>query len=77
MNSPFVQRMALSAASRSAVAAATTPPEQIKTLFHAILSRDPTADELELAQSLLDSSSGELATLSQALLMTNEFLFVD
>ncbi|MEZ6052664.1 MAG: hypothetical protein R3C02_14965 [Planctomycetaceae bacterium] len=67
----------MSAASRSEVATPATVSEQIKTLFRAILSRDPTVDEMELAQSLLDSSSGELATLSQALLMTNEFLFVD
>jgi len=56
--------------------------EGVRQLYHRLLGREPAADELGLAKRYVSSSGKPLETgswgeLAQALLLSNEFLFVD
>ncbi|MCA9074498.1 MAG: PSD1 domain-containing protein [Planctomycetaceae bacterium] len=77
MNAPFVQKMAESVIARPDVQSMSSPDEQVTAMFRVILGRDPSEDERRLALDLLSTGDGQLIKLSHALLMTNEFLFVD
>ena len=76
MNNPFVrtisQRMAKRLPKKS-------PPAAINQLYAKLFSRPATKEELALAQQLLGSKPKDTdwTKLIQALLMTNEFVFVD
>ncbi len=83
MNSPFVLDQARRIATDS-YAGAADDPARFVLMYHKIFARDPTSEERELALRFL----GEALTtptekqtpwdrLSQALLLTNEFWFVD
>jgi hypothetical protein len=76
MNAPFPQQMASHVAQRPVVRDAATAQEQAKALYQIVLSREPSPEELQLAVGFLDGE-GNAEQLAQALLLTNEFLFVD
>ena len=82
LNSPFLQQQAEEVAN-SVLAESPSGTEVIVcNLFHRILLRDPTIDELSDAVELVQSESGEVprenwAFLTHSLLATNEFLHVD
>jgi hypothetical protein len=76
MNSPFVQEMAAAVAARPDVQQAAGE-EQVVQLFRAILGRDPDDAERSLLSDYLQSHPDALRETAQALLLTNEFLFVE
>ena len=76
MNAPFPQQMAGAIAKRPEVQAAQGSASQVRVLYEIILSRDPQPTELQRAVDYLQSA-GSIPQLAQALLLTNEFLFVD
>lgn len=77
MNAPFVQQMAEAVAARPDMQSTSSLDDQVTAMFRVILGRDPSDDERRLALDLLTTDAGQLVKLSHALLMTNEFLFVD
>jgi hypothetical protein len=92
MNSPFVIEQAKQLAARPEINTASPPSERIAALYRAIFARAPQPEEIALGQQFLaaaapsadQTSVGPIAaTLSpleqyvQALLMSNEFVFID
>jgi hypothetical protein len=92
MNSPFVIEQARHLASRPEINSASQPSEKIAALYRLIFARPPQPDEITLGQQFLgqavppaeQTSPGPDAMLLtsleqfvQALLMSNEFVFVD
>ena len=92
MNSPFVIEQARHLAGRPEVNAASQPSEKIAALYRLIFARPPQPDEISLGQKFLseavppanqtttgpDSTSlTPIEQYVQALLMSNEFVFVD
>jgi hypothetical protein len=81
LNSPFVRAQA------AAVVEAVAPEDcgddpAIRSVFRRVLGRDPSDRETALARGLLDRGEGlepreRWVMLAQALLASNEFLFVD
>ena len=74
MNGPFAQQQA------TAVADHTTGdgPERVRAVFRAVLARDPSPTEAEQVEAFVDGASERgWELLAQALLMSNEFAFVD
>jgi hypothetical protein len=67
MNSEFVQEMAANLAERA--------DQGIPELFRTTYARNPSEKELQACQHFLESAS--FPQLAQALLMSNEFMFVD
>jgi hypothetical protein len=76
MNAPFPQQMAAHVAQRPSVRDAAVPDERVKAIYRVVLSREPSPEELQLAVDFLTSDE-RTKQLAQALLVTNEFLFVD
>ena len=82
MNSPFVLDSAKSLARRSEVARESENIKKIQSLYHLALDRSPSKEELDAAlafvkDSLGKSDFGVWEELSQVLLESNEFMFVD
>jgi hypothetical protein len=79
MNGPFVAEATARLLARPEIAAADNTPDRIARLYEAILARQPTGEEQQLAAAFLgDAPAAESwQQLVQALLMTNEFVFVD
>ena len=89
MNSPLVIELASKLAERANSEAGGDPKIAIRKLYHRTFARSPTADERLSAEQFLDAeSSTETATpavgqftplqqLAQALLLANEFVFID
>jgi hypothetical protein len=86
MNSPFAAEQAKAVAARRDVAWTFTASERVKRIYHATLSRDPSADEVKLAAEFVTTagkskpSAGQLKPwelFAQVLLLSNEFAFVD
>ena len=91
MNSPFIREIVYRLMSRSEFAFVKTKEERIEAIFRVIFARKPTSDEIRLASRYLESEPtvtdkissaiGEHLTaweeLVQALLLSNEFMFVD
>ncbi|HVK15993.1 MAG TPA: PSD1 and planctomycete cytochrome C domain-containing protein [Fimbriiglobus sp.] len=86
MNSPFAAEQAKAVAARRDVAWVFDRDERISRLYRAVLSRDPSADELKLAREFIAAAgkskltTGQLGPwelLAQVLLLSNEFAFVD
>jgi len=69
MNSP----LALHAASELAKRAGG----DVKRMYRICLGRYPDGEELHLAEAFLGAAKGNAASLAQALLLSNEFVFVD
>ncbi len=72
MNSPWVHNLA--GALADAVKTEPDTPAQIRTLYRKILSRDPSAHEMELAAAYLEKTPA-LEQYAQILLSTNEEIF--
>lgn len=79
MNHKFVDEVVLRIAARPDVADIPDATLRIGRLYQILFSRAPTKLELELAVTFLgeEPSSQQWQEYIQALLMTNEFLFVD
>ncbi len=80
MNSPFLAQLTdktLAQLSDEVAAIAEEPDRFIQASYRRILARDPDAIELGLAQSFLQAHPDRPGDLIQALMLTNEFLFVD
>ncbi len=83
MNSPFVAAMAKKTIRRDDVTSAGSDSERIVRVYRAVLGRDPTKQESKLASDYLrvapaaDGKLGPWEQLAQALMMSNEFVFVD
>lgn len=78
LNSPFVRQ---AAAQLAKVAAGMSSEEGVKLLFRRTLQRDPTAAERDTALKLIcparEGDPPAWALLAQALLTSNEFLFLN
>ncbi|MGV3756897.1 MAG: DUF1553 domain-containing protein, partial [Verrucomicrobiota bacterium] len=83
MNSGFARQQAEAVLKRAEMVNAVNAEERIKTAFRLIYSRQPTKEELQLAQdyvgdaALDEKDSRQWANLVQGLLIANEFVFVD
>ncbi len=72
MNSPFIIETAAHVCQKLPEG---SPVEKIHALYAKVLLRSPTNEEVASAQEYIASET--LESFAQALLMTNEFLFVD
>lgn len=80
MNHPFVQSAAREILKRSDLASEPEPQKRIRRVYSLAYGRAPTADELEVARSFLNAAGSTEAVwteYAQALLLSNEFIFVD
>ena len=86
MNSPFVVEQAQRFVKRPEIAGTVDPHERIQRVYALLFGRPPNAEEISLGQQYIDSKppAGESPSkLSpweryvQALLMTNEFVYID
>ena len=76
MNSPFLIEQAKAVAARPDVAWSFTADERARRIYRATLGRNPTPDEAALAKDFV-VSTGSWELFAQALLMSNEFAFID
>jgi len=79
MNSSFLMEQSRALLERSEVKNITDPTERIHRCYHLILARDARPEEIHLAQRFLGTKPDDKnwQRFVQALLMTNEFIFVD
>ena len=79
LNHEFVAECARRLAQRPNVTGITKPSERIDRMYRIVLGRPAAVDDIDLAESFLGAkpSPEQWQRLAQALLMTNEFLFVD
>jgi hypothetical protein len=80
MNSPFVLHQARSLAARPDVTAPSRLEDRIRRLYRILYGRNPDSEEIQLGRAYLDESKGGAQTWKryvQALLLGNEFVFVD
>ncbi|WP_437200788.1 DUF1553 domain-containing protein [Planctomicrobium sp. SH664] len=88
MNSPFVAEQARALARREEVTQAVEPAQQVESLYRLVFGRTPEPTEKELGLSFLVAPAASeqevphpqlsrLEQYAQALLLTNEFTFVD
>jgi hypothetical protein len=76
LNAEFVQDCSRILAERTGRENATVD-SQVKWLFRLALSRSPDASEAASLREILEAKELSLEEVAQALLMSNEFLFVD
>jgi cytochrome c553 len=90
LNSPFVVQQAERLAARPEIAKTADPVERIRRMYQLVYSRAPTAEEVTLAQQYLAAAFTVFTEkpnpvdkltpwqrYAQALLMTNEFVYID
>jgi hypothetical protein len=80
MNSPFVIEQASALVKRPEIQQASQPAERVKQMYQLLFGRDPTADEASLAMQFVSDQNEAGATwerYAQALLVSNEFVFID
>jgi hypothetical protein len=83
MNHPWVLEQSRSLARRPDVVAERDPARRIARLYQLVFGRPASAEEIELGRSLVAPAppgadpQAVWARYAQALLLTNEFLFVD
>lgn len=88
MNNPFVIDQARGVLLRPEIAAASATEAKVARLYRLLVSRTPTAQEVDLARNFLAASQGTPAPAGgpaltpweryvQVLLLSNEFAFVD
>lgn len=77
MNHPFARTAARALAARPDVAARTDPVAKIGRLYHVLFGRGPTRQEEDLALGFVTSPDGGWERYAQALLLSNEFAFID
>ncbi|MEZ6062764.1 MAG: PSD1 and planctomycete cytochrome C domain-containing protein [Planctomycetaceae bacterium] len=82
LNNPFMMEQADAIAARLQSADITDSKARVSALFRIVLQREPTAEEtsaaLDFAGTSADTGDSAIwSQLAQALLMTNEFMFVN
>jgi len=93
MNAPFVIEQARHLAARSDVAAAAEGAAKVQAMYRAVFARSADADEVQLSLAFVSQAEEQLAArgapaepaaslgaweqFAQALLLTNEFMFID
>jgi hypothetical protein len=80
MNHPFVIECARKLLRRPDVAGETCPASKVERLYRLLYGRGPTDDELEAARQfveLIEPRDAALVKYAQALLLSNEFVFLD
>ena len=86
MNSPFVVEQAQRLMKRPEISAIADPAERVQRLYAILFSHPATAEEISLARQFLESSDAAAdgpkklnpwERFAQALLMTNEFVYID
>jgi mono/diheme cytochrome c family protein len=77
MNHPFVRAAAQGLLDRPEVAALSDPDAKVAHLFHLVYGRAPREEEASLARGFLAGRPVPWVPFCQALLMANEFVFVD
>jgi Protein of unknown function (DUF1553)/Protein of unknown function (DUF1549)/Planctomycete cytochrome C len=86
MNSPFVVEQAQRLMKRPEISGVADPAERLQRLYALLFSRPASAEEVSLAQKFLESSDSApdgpnklspWERFAQALLMTNEFVYID
>jgi hypothetical protein len=85
LNSPFLLEQSRALMKRSEVDDAADAEEKIRGLYRVVLGRDPNAEEVRLGEAFVNSAISETnpSQLSawerygQALMLTNEFVYVD
>ena len=79
MNSGFLQEQSRALLERPDIKSMTDPTERIHRCYRLILARDAQPEEIELAARFLGTKPDDKnwQRFVQALLMTNEFIFVD
>ena len=79
LNSPFIEAQAKRLGARSGVTSADDE-ERIRVIYRLAYQREPSAEELALAKAFVDEfvpSAAAWERLGQALLVSNEMMFVD
>jgi mono/diheme cytochrome c family protein len=80
MNNPFVQTMARGVIRRPHIREETDLTRRVRRLYLLLYSRTPTVEEVSLARAYLDETRFREVSwerYAQALLVANEFVFVD
>jgi hypothetical protein len=78
MNSPFVLHSARGLLARPEIAGERTVEGRVRKMYRLCYGRDPDADERELARAFVgEGSAASWQRYAQALLLGNEFVFVD
>ncbi len=79
MNGPWTQRAALKLLERPEIQVQSDSGPKLDQIYRTVLARSPTSDELELSLQFLgnEPTQTDWTELVQALLMSNEFAFVD
>ena len=77
MNGPFARDATKKLVALPAVQKLTDPGERVERVYLLVLGRRPDAEERKLALALVAKGADRWADLAHALLMTNEFAFVD
>jgi hypothetical protein len=83
MNSPFVIEQAAALVQRPDIKGAADNSERFKRLYALLFGREPTADESSLALAFIGAENGtdtarhNWERYAQALMVSNEFVFVD
>jgi hypothetical protein len=80
MNSPFAQESARRLLARPDVAGEKDAAKRVERLYRLLYGRPPAAEEADMARDFLESEHGAPAAwqrYAQALLLANEFVFVD
>jgi len=75
MNHPFLEKSATAVLDR--VPASASEDERVTALYRLIFAREPDARERDAARDFLRHPNGQWLDYAQALLMSNEFIFLD
>ena len=80
MNSPLVREASKHLLARADVAGEPTGPRRIARMYRVVFGREPADDELAWCQEFVGAEPARPAAwdeLAQALLLANEFVFID
>jgi hypothetical protein len=77
MNNPFVLEQARRIVQKPELAGEKDLAQKIDRLYRLLYGRPPSPDEMRLGMAYVGQSAAALETYTQALLLTNEFVFVD
>jgi len=80
MNNPLVVTCARQALRRPEIATETDLSRRVVRLYRLLYARAPAAEELVLAREFMDNAGGAASaweSYTQALLLANEFVFID
>ena len=78
MNHPFAIECAAALSKRPEIAAEADLSKRVDRVYHVLYSRPPSEREVEVARSYIGAgSNGIWEQYFQALLMSNEFMYID